>query len=286
MLPFVGISSSDDHSMAIGADGSLWSWGENLHGELGIDYEWFRFPGQMIGDWISPVGMGLNWAYVEASNQRSLAMKDDGTIWSWGNDDLERDFIWTSRNRLPIQPIQIGTDTDWAAIAMAGFPRRSLALKTNGSIWTWGAVSTGAWNFETQRIADNHEYIATPVQIDTDTDWVAISIGNRNHIMAIKNDGTLWGWGDNAYGQIGDGTNIDRHHPVQIGTDTDWVHVTAAWDRTLAMKADGTVWSWGAAALTGVFGDYNASLIGDGVPGHRNSPVLVLDPSNLPQSRQ
>ena len=69
--------------------------------------------------------------------------------------------------------------------------------------------------------------------------------GGYNHTVAIKHDGTLWAWGDNSYGQLGDGTNVNKTSPKQIGTDNNWSIVNANFHHTVAIKSDGTLWAWG-----------------------------------------
>ena len=81
------------------------------------------------------------------------------------------------------------------------------------------------------------------VQIGSGT-WKSLAMG-RAHTMAVNTDGSLWGWGWNEHGQLGDGTTEDRQAPVQIGIDTDWASVWAGWGQTVALKTDGSLWAWG-----------------------------------------
>ena len=86
-----------------------------------------------------------------------------------------------------------------------------------------------------------------PAQIGTDTNWKSVAAGYC-HTVAIKTDGTLWAWGDNAVGQLGNGTTTGTNAPVQIGTDTDWQSIAAGSYHNVALKADGTLWAWGITA--------------------------------------
>ena len=88
--------------------------------------------------------------------------------------------------------------------------------------------------------------------------WSQISAGNH-HSLAIKTDGTLWAWGNNAYGQLGDGTSISKMYPTQIGTATNWSQITCMNDHNLAIKTDGTLWAWGSN---------NYGQLGNGTPGN------------------
>jgi len=93
----------------------------------------------------------------------------------------------------------------------------------------------------------------------------AVSAGTA-FTLIIGIDGSLWGWGLNTYGQLGDGTDVRRRTPVQIGVSTDWVDVAAGRDHSLALKSDGSLWSWGRN---------NNGRLGDGTNSERNTPVQV-----------
>jgi len=123
------------------------------------------------------------------------------------------------------------------------------AIRTDGSLWEWeknsfGDVTTTCWSTPSRIETDT----------DTDTDWVSVSQG-YSHTVAIKTDGTLWVWGANYYGQLGDGTTT-RYTPTKIGSSDTWTSVSAGGrsstvgeSHTVAIKADGTLWIWGWAKL-------------------------------------
>ena len=92
------------------------------------------------------------------------------------------------------------------------------------------------------------------MQIGSATTWTQIA-GGAAHTLAVRSNGTLWAWGNNSSGELGDGTFTDRHAPKQIGTDTHWRSVAAGWSHSLAIKTDGTLWAWG---------DNDFGQVGDG----------------------
>jgi len=238
-------------------DGTLWSWGDNTYGQLGLGDS---------GDGTNRlvptrVGTGTNWASVSAGSMDTLALKTDGTLWSWGDND--RGELGLGDNAPRTVPTQVGTDTSWASIASGWY--HSLAVKTDKTLWSWGDNGAGQLGLgdETRR--------NVPTQVGTDTNWASVTAGS-NHTLAVKADGTLWVWGYNYSGQLGlgdSGSGTDRNVPAQVGTGTSWASIAAGNDHSLAVKTDGTLWAWG---------DNSQSQLGLGDGGggtNRNVPTQV-----------
>ena len=126
------------------------------------------------------------------------------------------------------------------------------------------------------KILGSPETIEIAEAVETEPEIVEIieanttSVGNH-YIARIKPDGTLWTWGHNNFGQLGDGTTVDRNIPKQISNDKDWRSVTAGNFHTLAIKTDGTLWAWG---------HNNAGQIGDGTLEGRTSPKQIGSDTN------
>lgn len=233
--------------MAIALDGTLWGWGTNTYGNLGTGDTDDREAPVQIGtddDWAQ---VQLSGAYANAGleNKHGLAIKTDGTLWAWGNNENAQLGDGTDTARL--SPIQIGTDSDWSMIAAAW--ETSYALKENGSLYAWGAdwAHASYQGMLGDGGADSDDDVAsTPTLVGSANEWAFVSAQNK-HVLAIKTDGTLWGWGANGSNELSTSPGTDDFYPniVQIGTDTDWVLAEAGFERSAAIKSDGTLWVWG-----------------------------------------
>ncbi|MEZ0007492.1 putative delta-60 repeat protein [Flavobacterium sp. 28YEA47A] len=219
------VSAGQDHCLAIKTDGTLWMWG--LTGTTG-------------GLILSPVQVGTDadWEQISAGLSYSLAIKSNGTLWSWGRNQ-EKLFLGLGSSAPDVvsSPTQIGSDTNWIAIATGNTNPTdgnvNFALKSNGTLWGWGKNATHS------PLGDGTatpRYI--PVQIGSDNDWAIISLQS-----GIKNNGTLWAWGKGHI--IGIGNTSAVITPIQIGTDTDWKAINNNLINFLKIKGDGILWNSG-----------------------------------------
>jgi alpha-tubulin suppressor-like RCC1 family protein/Leucine-rich repeat (LRR) protein len=95
--------------------------------------------------------------------------------------------------------------------------------------------------------------------------WKSITAGNT-YVLALKTDGTLWAWGDNSFGQFGNGTTTNSYVPTKIGSDNDWKEVALGWGYTIAVKTDGTLWAWG---------NNSSGELGDGTTINKSIPTQI-----------
>jgi alpha-tubulin suppressor-like RCC1 family protein len=228
---WVSITAGDNHNIALKANGTLWSWGYNNQGQLGVgDLTNRNTPSQ--------IGSNSDWLKVVAGDSHSVAIKSNGAIWSWGYNNFGQLGDGTTTRRYT--PVPIGTQSDWSSIS--GGTYYSCALKTNGTLWSWGSNSQGRLG-----IGFSGGSRSTPTQVGTLSDWINIKTGNT-HSIALKTNGTIWSWGNNFFGQLGlgdYGIDTERNVPTRIEPDSDWVKSGAGANHSMAIKTNGILWSWG-----------------------------------------
>ena len=263
------VSAGCGYVLAVKTDGTLWAWGWNGTGQLGLGYA-----GSTVatgGYYSSPVQVGAltNWKQVSASaadpsiRASSAALKTDGTLWTWGNNTFGQLGIGVSTSGYYSNPIQVGSLTNWKqvsvgyVVSVANFGWMA-AVKTDGTLWTWGVNTNGQLGLG---FAGATSYYSSPVQVGALTNWKQVSTGGAS-CLAIKTDGTLWAWGSNGNGQLGNGNRTYYSSPIQVGSLTNWKQVSCQSDgsvsSTLAVKTDGTLWAWGSGT-SGQLGQNNTT---------------------------
>ena len=229
------VSGGDIHRAAIKTDGTLWAWGLNSYGQLGVND---AGAGLNRSTPVTTFAGGTNWKQVACGYNFTAAIKTDGTLWTWGlNSDGQLGVNnLTSPRCTPVTTFAGGTN--WKQVACGG--QYTAAIKTDGTLWTWGINFLGHLGDNTT--SDKSTPITT---FAGGTNWKQVSAGDA-HAAAIKTDGTLWTWGYNFLGQLGDNTAITRSIPVTtFAGGTNWKQVSCGSNHTAAIKTDGTLWTWG-----------------------------------------
>jgi alpha-tubulin suppressor-like RCC1 family protein len=293
------IEVGDSHSIGIKEDGSLWTWGNNSGGQLGLGD---------VGNTTSravPTLVCDNYVWIDVSidgwiNGRSFAIREDGTLWAWGCNRLnllgfETTCLPTCRshshgaswcdcgNHHVLTPRQVGTDT-WLQVSTGW--SHTLAIRTDGTLWSWGSngqgqlglgdITTFLFNGSTTVIDEDNDRVF-PTQIGDYTDWIQVEAGDRSS-FGIREDGSLWAWGDNMNGKLGIGDSDDVGYinqwdfyswndqliPIRVGTCT-WNSVATSQSHTLGIRADGSLWSWGEnwGGILGLGDDGGWSIVPD-----------------------
>ncbi|MDR2560491.1 MAG: Ig-like domain-containing protein [Holophagales bacterium] len=251
------VSAGYTHTLAIKDDGSLWAWGQNRYDQLGNNAggNWNDFSMEPIR-----VGTATNWKAVSARNNHSFAIKNDDTLWAWGRNDSGQLGLGNGGELDDFEksPVQVGTDKNWTAVTAC--EEHAVAIKSDGTLWAWGSNQSG-------QLGDGTDIDRkAPVRVGEASDWAGVPAG-WYHTLALRTGGsTLWAWGRNQYGQLGDGTTTTINAPKQVGSANNWKAVVAGSTHTVALRADGTLWAWG----------YNQyGQLGDSTNTNSSIPVQV-----------
>jgi alpha-tubulin suppressor-like RCC1 family protein len=225
------VSTGDFHIAAIKTDGTLWIWGVNGQGRLGTNDTTQR------NTPVTTFAGETNWKQVSSGGYHTAAIKTDGTLWTWGRGGNGQ--LGTNDTTNKLTPVTtFAGETNWKQVS--GGNIHTVAIKTDGTLWTWGNGTNG-------RLGNNATTIrSTPVTTFAGgTDWKQVSAG-RQHNAAIKTDGTLWVWGAGTNGSLGTDDTTQRNTPVTtFAGGTNWKQVGSANQHTAAIKTDGTLWTWG-----------------------------------------
>ena len=196
-----------NYSLALREDGTVWAWRMNRNGNIGDG----TYEDRPIPIMVS----GLNNVKAISAYHNSFALKEDGTVWAWGNNSVGGLGDGTTIHRST--PVQVQSLKGITAISAGS--AHSLALRNDGTVWAWGLNAYGrlgnGTSEEYDTVTKSYHPNPIPKQVQNLSDVIAISAGTQ-HSLALKNDGTVWAWGCNNDGELGDGTFISKYTPVQV----------------------------------------------------------------------
>ncbi len=242
------------HALALKNDSTVWAWGRNYEGELGN------------GTGIStnlPVQAGTPSGIIAIAggNFHSMALRNDGTVYVWGDNQYGQ--LGDGTNLPSLVPEQVLGLSGIVAIAAGGY--HSLALKNDGTVYAWGYSSYGQLGHDVDTLV---LYTAHPVLVE-DLSGVAAISGGGFYSLALKTDGTVWTWGANSHGELGNGSTIGSkaYFPVQVNGLNGVLNIAAGFQHGLALTPDGVLHAWGND-LQGALGDGNHEV-------DSNVPVLA-----------
>ncbi len=254
------VSCGEQHTIALKTNGTIWAWGVNMNGQLGFgSYDPITSPQQ--------IGADTNWTKIFAKSNSSMAIKTNGTLWAWGDNGYGQLGNGSTGFSLNV-PTQIGTDSNWNKISIGG--HFTIAIKNNGSIWSWGR------NNYRQLGNDSFTDILVPTQIpNTTNNWSNINCGTY-HCLATKTDGSLWGWGSNQAGQLGNGNvmgeGIPTHILINAANSVSCLGISSGNNFSLVMGSNQQIY---------VMGGNESGQFGNGTTISSTTPLVVYPSTNI-----
>jgi len=253
--PWQGIAPGCYQTCGIKTDGTLWCWGDNTNGQLGT--------GDTVSASVPTQTTGTGWSQVSTSYYHTCATKLDGTLWCWGlNANLQLADASVGSRMVPGQVS--GTDY-WTQVVTGEY--HTCATKQDKSLWCWGGNTAGQLgNSSTPILASGSQGgVSIPSQVTGA--WNSISAGLA-HTCGITSDLSLWCWGDNSSGQLGNGNQVSASTPVPVGASGEtWTSVSAGSAHTCAIATDSTLWCWG---------DNSDGQLGTGSGGVQMLPTQIV----------
>ncbi|AZA88477.1 T9SS C-terminal target domain-containing protein [Chryseobacterium shandongense] len=251
------VSAGNSHIVALKTDGSVWVWGGNYYGQIGMGN---------VNTVYVPTKVGTStYKAISAGFGQTFIIKTDGTLWVTGEDSTQSGLLGLGYSTTGVSAFtKVGSDNDWKSVSVGA--QQTFAIKTDGTLWGAGSNTAGQLGLGT--LTKTNSFI----QVGTQNDWREVVSGDV-HSLAIKNDGTLWGCGaNNYYRQLGMPTFFYAGEFFQIGNDSNWkkVGVSIRNNTSFALKTDKTLWGFGE-------NDY-------GKVGVNSISAVVSPPTQIPGS--
>jgi alpha-tubulin suppressor-like RCC1 family protein len=255
----ISVSAGMSHTVALKSDGTVVAWGYNSNGQLGDGTTTQRSSPFVVPNLTDVVSLSAGFNYT-------TALKSDGSMLTWGSNLYGQLGNHSSNNRLTpivvhdaqnVNYLSVTNDTGsigcatcspvgWTSLVtppnVAGVAvgaNQSYAIRSDGSLWGWGDNAYGQLG---DSILFNHKVAVNVAGI---SHVVSVAGSSYRHTLALTSNGTVWSWGSNAFGQLGDSTTTDHSTPMQIAGLTDIVAIAVSDESSYALKSDGTVWAWG-----------------------------------------
>ena len=257
----VAVAAGDDHSLALGSNGTLYAWGYNGYGQLGNGTETNEdTPVAVI------FGPGVKATAIAAGENFSLALGSDGNVYAWGDGNLGA--LGQGNQNVSILPVKVPLPSGVTASTIAAGGRFGMAIGSDGKLYAWGDGDMGQLGNNTTTFS------SSPVVVQMPSGVTASVIGaGDDHALAIGSNGLLYSWGENIDGQLGNGNTTEKKVPglVSMPTGVTAVAISGGLDDSLAIGSDGNLYAWG---------EDGAGELGNG--GTTNSDVPVQ--ASLPTS--
>lgn len=229
--PIVAVSAGSSHVLALAQDGLVWSWGANQEGQLGNGTT-----SSSPTPTPAVIGNLTKITQISAGVRHNLAVRTDGTVWVWGDNSIDELGIGTVPGPVtaPVQAIALSR-----IVAVAAGSQHSVALRDDGAVWTWGDNQWGQLGNPSVSLTAT----GAPAPVPGLPLIAAVAASNSNTI-ALGSDGTVWVWGENNQGQLGNGTG-EFALPAVVNNLNGVTSINAGNESSSALRSNGTVWMWG-----------------------------------------
>ncbi|MBZ0248778.1 MAG: hypothetical protein K8F93_03895 [Burkholderiales bacterium] len=250
----VAVAAGRDLSVALRSDGTVWTWGGGMGVGLTAPETCFTRPCSLVPRQVHGL-TGVRAIAASGGGDFVLALRADGSVIAWGRNAYGTLGNGTETDRLTPAAVALAKP----AVAIAAGDRHGVALLDDGTVWTWGTNAMGELGTALTATAANTCSIngGTPcakmpvragagrvITADTFGGVTAISAKGR-HTLALKSDGTVWAWGSDYYGQLGNGKVVDRAEPEAVPGMAGVATIAAGFSHSIAVKRDGSYWAWG-----------------------------------------
>ncbi|GAA0439100.1 hypothetical protein Acor_68670 [Acrocarpospora corrugata] len=225
------LSLGAKHILALGGDGTVWAWGDNEYRQLGDGTQTRRPIPQQVAGLTGIVQVAAGYRY-------SLALASDGSVWAWGHNGYAELGDGTTVNRP--RPVKLAGITGATQIAASAHGVHSMAIRSDGTLWTWGNNANGQLGLG----GSVPRYV--PTQVPGLTGVTAIAAGEKSAFAVADPARSVWAWGSNTVGQLGDGTTTERRTPVRISLSGVSQIEAGAGGTTAALLDNRRVWTWGS----------------------------------------
>ncbi|HVM48885.1 MAG TPA: hypothetical protein VMU04_12710, partial [Candidatus Acidoferrum sp.] len=240
-------------TIVLKSDGTVWTWGANFDGKLGIGVDPVTTPRSLVPVEVhGPGNAGFlnSVAAVMGGEMHNVALRSDGTVWAWGWNALGQ--LGTGTTNDSYWPVQTGlsaTPPLASVVKLGGRPYFTLAVKSDGTIWAWGMNQYGQMGNGTVNPSGGPQ-VTVPVQVSSSGPGGAINAPLQvtcgyQFGAALAINGTVWTWGTGTHGELGNGTTGSSYTPTQVPGLTNITAISAGWFHILARRSDGTAWAWG-----------------------------------------
>ncbi|MCL2840940.1 MAG: S-layer homology domain-containing protein [Defluviitaleaceae bacterium] len=280
---WLAAAAGGDFTIAIADDGTLWAWGSNQSGQLG---QGGGASASLIP--LQPMTIYSDWVYVAAGSSYALAVRANGEVWGFGenvqNQLAETTFSAPQNGRSVNLPSHLYDGDNFARVfAGGGFDANttfettssSWGIKNDGTLWFWGYLHVENRTLPSASADDPNvpNQMRDTSVIGSGLTWEDVAIGTpfgttaRAHVLAIDNAGQLFAGGNGAEGRLGRGNTTSTNHLERVGTDSDWIMVSAGSSHSMGIRRDGSLWGWGRNT---------EGQLGDGTTTNRLVPVEII----------